>query len=252
MGGRAQRRRRLAVGLVLGFVLIVVALAAAIAGGLFLNDTARPASVADAVHRFQTGGAGGGRLDGVYLYSTKGGESVDALGGAHHRYPATTSITAVGAPCGVKLRWDALQGRSTTWTLCSTRAGVDLGTEEVVHTFFGQADDTTYACAGSDLLRSGSFQCRSGRGRQDGTVRVVGRGDVDVGGKPVSVLHVRTVARISGGDQGSETVDWWLGTESGLPVRVAFSSHTSRKTIIGRVHYAEDADLRLLSTTPRR
>jgi hypothetical protein len=240
------------IGLVIALAVVVGAVAVAIAGGLLLNDTARPASVADAVHRFQTGGAGGGKLDGVYLYATKGGESVDALGGAHHRYPATTSITAVGAPCGVKLRWDGLQGRSTTWTLCSARAGVDLGTEEVVHTFFGQADDTTYVCAGSDLLRSGSFSCRSERGRQTGSVRVVGREDFDVGDKAVSVLHVRTLARISGGDAGSETVDWWLGTATGLPVRIAFSSHTSRKTFVGRVHYAEDADLRLRSLTPRR
>ncbi len=221
-------------------------------GGFLLHDTARPASIQDAVHRFRTGGSRGGELDGVYLYATRGGESVDALGGAHHRYPATTSITAVGAPCGVKLRWEVLHGRSTTWTLCSTRAGVELGTEEVVHTFFGQADDTTYACAGSELLRSGSFHCRSARGQQAGTVRVMGQGSIDVGGKPVSVLHVRTVARISGGDQGAETVDWWLGTASGLPVRVAFTSRTSRKTFVGRVHYAEDAELRLLSLTPRR
>ena len=81
---------------------------------------------------------------------------------------------------------------------------------------------------------------------------VLGRGDLDVGGKAVSVLHVRTVARISGGDQGSETVDWSLGTASAVPVRVAFSSHTSRKTFVGRVHDTESADLRLLSTTPRR
>ncbi len=241
--------RRLAVGVAAGAVVAVAALGA---GGVLLHDTAKPASIEDAVRRFQTDGAGAGKLDGVYLYATKGGESVDALGGAHHRYPATTSITAVGASCGVRLRWDALQGRSTTWTLCSTRAGVDLGTEEVVHTFFGQADDTTYACAGSELLRSGSFRCRSARGQQAGTVRVVGRGSIDVGGKSVSVLHVRTVARISGGDQGSETVDWWLGTASGLPVRVAFTSHTSRKTVVGRVHYTEDADLRLLSLAPRR
>ena len=163
------------IGLVVALAVVVGVVAAAISGGLILNDTARPASVADAVDRFQTGGAGGGKLDGVYLYATKGGESVDALGGAHHRYPATTTITAMGAPCGVKLRWDALQGRSTTWTLCSTKAGVELGTEEVVHTFFGQADDTTYACAGSELLRSGTLACRSGHGRQAGTVHVVGR-----------------------------------------------------------------------------
>jgi len=237
---------------VVALAVVVGVVAVAIAGGLFLNDTARPASVADAVHRFQSGGAGGARLDGVYLYATKGGESVDALGGAHHRYPATTTVTALGATCGVRLRWEALQGRSTTWTFCSSGGGVELGTEEVVHTFFGQADDTTYACAGSELLRSGTFACRSGHGRQAGTVRVVGREDVDVGGRPVSALHVRTAARISGGDQGSETVDWWLGTATGLPLRIDFSSRTSRRTFVGRVHYAENADLRLLSLTPRR
>ena len=249
---KGKRPRRRTAWLLVGAVAVVALIAVAIVGGLFLNDTARPASIQDAVRRFQAGGVGGGKLDGVYVYATKGGESIDALGGAHHRYPATTSITAVGAPCGVKLRWAALQGRSTTWTLCSTRAGVELGTEEVVHTFFGQTDDTTYACAGSELLQPGSFRCRSARGREDGTVRVIGRGSLEVGGRPVSVLHVRTVATISGGDEGAETVDWWLGTSTGLPVRVAFTSRTSRKTVVGRVHYAEDAELWLLSLTPRR
>jgi hypothetical protein len=248
---KGKHRRPIAAGIVL-VLAVVVGLIAAIAGGLFLNDTARPASIQDAIQRFQTGGTGGGKLAGVYLYATRGAESVDALGGAHHRYPATTSITAVGARCGLKLRWDALQGRSTTWTLCTTAAGIELGSEEVVHTFFGQADDTTYVCTGSELLRSGSFACRSAHGRQDGTVRVVGRERIEVGDKPVSVLHVRTVATISGGDEGAETVNWWLGTGTGLPVQVAFTSRTSRKTVIGRVHYAEDAELRLLSQTPRR
>ena len=122
--------------------MVVGSVGAAIAGGLFFADTAKPASIEDAVQRFQAGGARTAKLDGVYLYATTGGESIDALGDVHHRYPATTSITARGAQCGVRLRWDALQGRSATWTLCSTRAGVDLGTEEVVHTFFGQGDDT--------------------------------------------------------------------------------------------------------------
>jgi len=242
-------RRRIAIACGVG-LLVVVGVAAA--GGFLLHDTAKPASIQDAVQRFQAGGAGGGRLDGVYVYATKGGESIDALGGAHHRYPSTTSVTAVGAACGLKLRWDALRGRSTTWTLCTTRDGVELGTEEVVHTFFGQADDTVYTCAGSELLRSGSFACRSARGREDGTVRILGRRSLEVGGKAVNVLHVRTVARISGGDQGSETVDWWLGTATGLPIQVGFTSRTSRKTFVGRVHYAEDAELRLLSLTPRR
>jgi len=43
-----------------------------------------------------------------------------------------------------------------------------------------------------------------------------------------------------------------LATATGLPVRIAFSSRTSRQTLVGRVHYAEDAELRLRSLTPRR
>ena len=245
-------RHRLALGLVLGFVLVVVVLAAAIGAGLFLNDTAKPASIEDAVHRFQTGGARAGTVGGVYLYATGGGESVDALGGAHHRYPATTSITAVGVPCGLKLRWDALVGRSTTWTLCSTPAGVELSSAEVVHTFFGQADRTTYTCTGTVLLQAGPFKCGSQRGSEAGRVTLVGHAAVPVGGRTVNVLHVRTVAQVTGGDHGTETVDWWLSTASGLPVKLVLSSRTSRPFALGKVHYREDADLQLLSTTPKR
>jgi hypothetical protein len=244
--------RRLAVGIVIGVVVIVGAGAAAIARGLIFHDTAKPASIEDAVHRFQTSGGGRSKLAGVYLYATSGGESIDALGGANHRYPATTSVTAVGTRCGVRLRWDALVGRTATWTLCATPAGVELSTWEVVHTFFGRSDRTTYTCAVPLLLRAGSFHCRSARGGQSGRVTVVGREEVVVAGKAVSTLHVRTVARVTGGDHGTETADWWLGTQSGLPVRLLLSSRTSRPLFLGRVHYKEDVDLRLRSTIPKR
>jgi hypothetical protein len=242
-------RRRLAVGIALGSVVVVGALAV---GGFLLHDTAKPASIEDAVHRFQTSAGATARLAGVYLYSTSGGESIDALGGAHHRYPATTSVTAVGARCGVRLRWDALVGRSTTWTLCSTPTGVELRSWEVVHTFFGRSDRTTYTCARPLLLRAGSFRCRSARGGESGRVTVLGPEQVVVGGRPVSTLHVRTVGHVTGGDHGTETVDWWLGTESGLPVRLVLSGRTSRPLFLGQVHYKEDAELRLRSTTPKR
>jgi len=248
---RALTGGRVAGGLVV-LLLLAGAVEVARGTGILLHDSAKPASIADALRRFRAGGDAAGKLDGVYLYATRGQESVDALGGAHHRYPATTSITVLGVPCGVQLRWDALKGRSTTWTLCAAATGAELGSEQIVHTFFGQVDRTGYVCAGTELLRAGPFRCRSSRARESGTVEVVGRERVEVGGKAVQAEHVRTTATIAGADQGRETVDWWLSTESGLPLRLAFSSRTSRKTFVGRVHYAEDAVLRLDWLTPRR
>ena len=243
--------------MVVAVVAGVVVVAAA--SGLILHDSAKPASVADAISRFRAGGSARGKLDGVYLYATSGGESVDALGGAKHRYPATTSLTAVGVPCGVKLRWDALQGRTATWTLCATSRGTELRSEDVVHRFFGQTDDTNYECSGTILLPASEavgstspLHCRSRQAGQAGVARVVGRETITVGGRRLNTVHVRTKAEIAGGDNGDETVDWWLDAASGLPVRIAMTSRTSRKTVIGRVHYAEDVQLRLVSTTPKR
>jgi hypothetical protein len=45
---------------------------------------------------------------GVYVYATTGSESVDALAGTDHDYPAETTITVLRAGCGVVLRWVAL------------------------------------------------------------------------------------------------------------------------------------------------
>src|SRR5262249_48942 len=151
-------------------------------------------------------------LDGVYVYATRGAESIDALGGARHTYPSTTGVTAIGGGCGTTLRWDALHGRATTWTLCRTVGGLALPEPGEGHRLFGRTDHTAYTCTGSALVGAvGPFRCRSQDGVEVGTVRLVER----AGG----VRHVRTVGRISGGDRGTETVDWWFAGDP-LPRRI--------------------------------
>ena len=81
---------------------------------------------------------------------------------------------------------------------------------------------------------------------------MLGRGELTVGGRRVDVVRVRTVGRVTGGDSGTETVEWWLDVRTGLPARIVLASRTSRPFLIGRVHYREDADLQLVSMTPRR
>ena len=247
-----SRRRRLAAGLVLA-AAVAVGLGAAWAGGLLFTDTARPASFQSAVQRFRASDPRPQALDGVYTYATRGEESLDVLGGARHAYPATTTITVVEVPCGVRLRWDALAGRSTTWTLCTRTPGPSLRALDEVHSFFGRHDRTDYVCAPPTNGNTDSFHCRSRHDVETGQEIGAAPARLDVGGQPVQALRYRTIARVSGTDRGTETTEWWLDAHSGLPVELVVSNRTSRpEPLIGRAHYREDVTLRLVSTTPLR
>jgi hypothetical protein len=103
-----------------------------------------------------------------------------------------------------------------------------------------------------DASTASALRCASGSGNQEGETRVVGVEGIAVGDSRLQAVHVRTVGRVTGGDSGTETTDWWLDERSGLPLRIGLSSRTSRSILIGNVHYREDADLRLRSMTPLR
>lgn len=255
---RRPRRRRLLVGLLLA-AFVVAGLAGAQASGRLFHDHAKPAKIEDALRRFRENDRDVKALEGVYVYATTGGESIDVLGGASHRYPAQTSITARRVSCGLELDWAALQGRTTTWTLCSTDVGIELRGSDEQHKFFWQTDRTNYACTGALLVPAGEpaaagydFSCTAAKATEKGTAQLVGPETIAVGGAQVATIHARTIGTISGENQGTETADWWLDTATALPVRIVLKSRTSRKTIVGLTHYREDADLRLVSLTPER
>lgn len=258
---RRPRRRRVVVGIFVG--AFVVAGIAGARAGFFARDRARPASVQDALRRFREGDRRARSLEGVYTFTTTGHEALDVLGGARHRYPAATTLTALRVPCGLRLDWRALQDRGTTWTLCSTAAGMELRTSSERHRFFWQTDTTTYACTGVVLVPSAQgdggsttdprpFRCTTDKGAEQGLAHSLGREQVSVGGVAVTAEHVRTVATVSGANRGTVSADWWLDTRTALPVRIVLGSRSSRRTIVGTAHYSEDADLRLASLTPRR
>jgi hypothetical protein len=238
--------------LVLAVAAIAAVLGAAWASGLFSTDAARPASAGSALERFRASDPHPEPLDGVYTYRTRGGESLDVLGGRRHRYPKTTTITVVEVPPCVRLRWDALADRSTTWTLCTSSGSVDLRSLDEVHSFLGQTDRTLYACTPQTGDHS-RFHCRSRHSVETGQESIAGSVGLDVGGKRVRALRVRMTADVSGGNHGVETVDWWLLPGRALPLELVVSSRTSRsEPLIGQAHYQEDATLRLLSMTPKR
>jgi uncharacterized protein YndB with AHSA1/START domain len=248
---RRSGRRWLAAVLVLAVAAIAAVLGAAWVSGLLFTDVARPASAGSALERFRASDPHPGPLDGVYTYRTRGGESLDVLGRRRHRYPDTTTITVVETPPCVRLRWDALAGRSTTWTLCTGSGSVALRRLDEVHSFFGQTDRTLYAC--TPQSGGGRFHCRSRHGVETGQESVAGYVSLDVGGVRVRAIRVRMTARVSGGNPGIETLDWWLVPRKALPLELVVSSRTSRsEPLIGQAHYHEDAALRLLSMTPKR
>jgi len=248
--------RRVTIGLTLfGIVLLI---AAAWTGGYFLHDSSQAASTSEALKVYRAGNHPANGLNGVYLYATKGDESISALGGAKHIYPAKTSITAVKVPCGLRLRWSALERRSTTWTFCSTPAGIELRISNERHAFFGQNDHAVYRCANRLLIpkkplpEAAAFTCRSNRNLEVGRAHVIGYGTIEVGGRRIRAVRVSTDLTIRSRDSGSEAIDWWLDSTTALPLRVELRSRTSRKMWVGRVRYYEDLSLRLLSLTPMR
>jgi hypothetical protein len=245
--------------------VVAVAAAAAVGGWYLLHrDVAEPASVADAVAAFRAQEASGSMerspiRAGVYLYDTHGFERTDALGGVTHRYPPTSTITVTPGPCGVRLRWDVLRGRYTTWTVCVGAGAWQEATRDELHTFFGVADQEIYRCADTPFRPAGdtpgtvfAVSCTTGSATERGRGRVVGREEEAVGAATVPSVHVRTRTTFAGGTKGSAAFDFWLARDTGLPVKVTMVSRTTTGSLIGDVHYEEDVSLELTSLTPRR
>ena len=245
----------------------IVAVAGVAAVGLLgawwflLRDVSTPASVSDALAAYRRQGDGGSSPipPGVYVYATDGFEQTDALRGVTHTYPRASTITVTGAPCGVRLRWNVLEGRSTTWTACTGSGDWSQQSRDELHRFFGVTQRTTYTCTGTPFRPAGerpgstfTVSCSTGEAKERGSGRVVGEEMVEVGGTSVPAVHIRTTTTFTGATTGRSTYDFWLARASGLPVRITMVSRTANGSLIGDVHYQERASLRLASLEPRR
>jgi hypothetical protein len=249
----------LAVAVVAG----TVALGAVGAWLVVLRDTAEPASVDEAVTIFreetETGdGTPSPVPEGVYVYLTDGFERTDALTGVAHRYPARSTITVTADPCGFRLRWDVLEGRSTTWTVCVGAEGWAVASQDERHTFFGRTEHTSYTCSDTPFRPAGDVpghfgvSCTTGSAEERGTGQVVSREPLRVGGGRVDTVHIRRRTSLTGSIRGRSMQDVWLARESGVPVRLHLTTDTRNDSAVGDVHYEEDVSLRLRSLAPRR
>lgn len=261
-----------------GIGIIVVVTGVIVARLVLLRDSSRSVSPSEAVDRFRvivsvepspTGAETPASSTavaetlvepGVYRYRTTGREEVDALDGAEHGYPETTTITIVPSACGVTLRWDALTERWDDWELCLTDAGIELGTSGTqYHEFFGQPEREAVTCdravvlvpAGPSAASPVVQSCTLADDPWRPTWEMLERTTIDVGGVPVDVQHVSM--RVDDDDEYWEdtTVDWYLA-DNGLPVQVRATKSSSSPSPIGAVRYDEQYRLELLSLSPLR
>jgi hypothetical protein len=82
-----------------------------------------------------------------------------------------------------------------------------------------------------------------------GTITVVGREEIDVGGVAVPTTHVRYDLTYVGAQSGTETTDLWFDSMTGMPVRNEHRIEVDTDTPFGPITYTEDA--RYALQTPR-
>lgn len=197
---------------------------------------------------------------GVYRYETVGRESIDALDGAEHIYPAETTITYTPAGCGVHMRWAPLVERNDEWNLCVTDAGIELQREGgAYHMFFGTAEIEPLKCdrtvvllpADPETAANDPVQLACTIGVKDWAPvwQVLERDTRTVDGVAIDVQHVRMTVVDTDEYPETITLDWYLD-EHGLLIEAALAKHTLAESVLGAVTYLESYTLKLISLTP--
>jgi hypothetical protein len=262
-----------------GSVIAVAVLALVVAGVIIIWQVSDPgpASVGEAVDRFQQDGAvddGGGAgeparpPEGVYEYAGEGSERisfppVSQQDGAV--IPGTVSHQAGG--CWV-FRLDYNAAHWQDWRYCPadgriadtggrTHQAWDFGVTEVESLSVFECDPpgplfppdepgwtVEHRCTGtSDQV--------AGTATSAGTWRYVGPDTVTVAGDRVDVWHFRQQRTISGAQDGSQTADFWF-REDGLLLRAEREVEVRSPSPIGDVTYTESGRVALTGLEPRR
>jgi hypothetical protein len=257
---RRHHRRRWFFACGVALVLVVGAVSGFRA---WLTQEPSQVSVGDAVNRYRAGSGPppsevtSGPQPGVYVYTTSGSESVDALGGDTHTYPDPTIMTVTPSACGFTMSWTPVAERVDVTRLCRTGGGVVEASTTNSHTFFHMTQAEEFACDPGawwlppPAVTAWTATCRSPGTTTIRTARVIGTEPLTVGPTTVEAVHIRFDDAISGTSIGTSNTDWWFDPGTGLPLRQHATTQTSSETQIGHVSFHETIDLALTSLKPQ-
>jgi hypothetical protein len=264
--------------------IVVVLVGGAIAAYFILRESTTPVEVEEAVADFRAATETIARDDiatspavtaavstelvagsswpepGVYTYATTGRESIDALDGRNHDFPAETTITVTRqGRCAVH-QWRPLQERWDETVLCPSLDGQQIRLYRSTHSFFGISDTRDFDCEAGSLWYPAttepgytwSTRCGTGDIDVERTGTIVGVGAVDVGGTQVEVLTYELHDEISGASNGINDRTVQVIADTGLIVGLAVVVDVQNDSPIGDVHYEERYELRLTSLDPLR
>jgi hypothetical protein len=238
---------------------------------------AHEVSVGDALRRYHAAAAHTVPADarfepqpGVYQYRGDGVDRISVLGTTQRWGSEVRGIvTNDGGGCWTfEALFNSLHSQS--WRYCVRDGALyEHGGESVQEFDFGTwsaKDHSTFTCSQPGVVlrareRVGAsypLRCEGHSEQNDtdtvssGTMTLVGRETIDVGGEPLETFHVRSARTVSRDQHGTERSDNWFSVKTGLLVKMTRDIQVSSKTFIGDVRYHEQGTIELLSTTPTR
>ena len=267
VGPQRHRLRNVLIGLA---VLLAVALVAGVLWFVLGREQAEQLTDDQALDDFRAANRGAteaaGRPDaGVYAATATGSESIGLPGFDEELGPNAPMTLTYGDGGCFTTRVDFNSHHWRSWTYCpsATATFALVGIESWTQRKAPGLDLntlSTYTCdTPLDVLwaeptvgetRSGAC---TGVSDLDGavtgdraTAEVLGSETLEIDGREVDVVRVRTTDEFSESQTGTEVGEWWFEASTGLPVRFSVEASLSG----GSGDYAEDFDVALTSLRP--
>jgi hypothetical protein len=230
------------------------------------HDAAPPTSISKALRAFRshvdsahTHRPGLRRL-GVYLYTTRGSETLNAaIFQSTHRYRGTSTITVEPFACGIRERWQVLTTRWNESIMCKVHNDLRLVSLSEHHEFFGTVSAPFYRCHDSQWPQPHSYRvglrwtvsCVGKTGLLLIRSSVVAPQAIEIDKMRIPAFAVRSRVAFNGEVTGTSIVSDWRRRSDGLLLRRTVYTKAGVE-ILGGGSYDEGYSLAIMSTVPRR